>query len=81
MKIEILGVYKGEKTGTLYTILRKTRLNRHRSLSSQVTEFEGSHEYKSDCGMDLKRMSDDLSKFETVNLIEEADSSTKCNAV
>lgn len=68
MKIESLGVYKGVKTGTLYTVLRKTRLNRHRSLGGQVTEFEGSYEYKSDCGIDLKDLSDDLSKFETVNL-------------
>lgn len=77
MKRENFGLYKGEKTGTLYTVLKITRLTNFRSLSGQLSELEGSYEFKTDCGMNLNETSEDHSKYETVNLSGENETIVK----
>jgi hypothetical protein len=62
-----VGEFKNQTTGATYTVVRDTRMTTFRPVSGPASKMKGSRSYRTSSGIALNAISDDESKFETLN--------------
>ncbi|MEN9659602.1 MAG: hypothetical protein RL571_3067 [Pseudomonadota bacterium] len=68
MKIEFLGEYLDRTSGRSYVVKKITHQTNHSTLTGSASRSDGSYEFQTSCGIDLKPMNDELSAFELIQI-------------
>lgn len=68
MLIEIIGNYLDRASGRRYVVEKITRQSKHSPISGRASVRNGSFEYKTACGIDVRPLSESLSEFELIQV-------------
>ena len=68
LKTETIGQYQDEKTGKIYTVLKRTKEIVHKPVSGKSQVLEDTHDFITSCDIDLNPLDNEFNAFELMQI-------------